>query len=88
MVCVDSCCLLYVALYLLCYAKVVVWCCCICSREDLLRIPEIHINPLGDRIVDAFFPAHHERQVCMKIHALFNFEIVYTVVLLLRAVHT
>ncbi|KXJ25796.1 calcineurin B homologous protein 1 [Exaiptasia diaphana] len=25
------------------------------SREDFLRIPELAINPLGDRIVDAFF---------------------------------
>ena len=25
------------------------------SREDLLRIPELAINPLGDRIVHAFF---------------------------------
>jgi calcineurin B family protein 1 len=26
------------------------------SREDLLGIPEIAINPLGERIVNAFFP--------------------------------
>ena len=25
------------------------------SREDFLRIPELAINPLGDRIVQAFF---------------------------------
>lgn len=25
------------------------------SREDFLRIPELAINPLGERIVDAFF---------------------------------
>lgn len=25
------------------------------DRDDLLRIPELAINPLGDRIVDAFF---------------------------------
>lgn len=25
------------------------------SREDFLRIPELAINPLGDRIVNAFF---------------------------------
>ena len=25
------------------------------SREDFLRIPELAINPLGDRIVHAFF---------------------------------
>lgn len=29
--------------------------CSIFSREDFLRIPELAINPLGDRIVDAFF---------------------------------
>ena len=26
-----------------------------CRREDFLRIPELAINPLGDRIVHAFF---------------------------------
>ena len=26
-----------------------------CSREDFLRIPELAINPLGDRIVNSFF---------------------------------
>ena len=25
------------------------------TREDLLSIPELRINPLGDRIVHAFF---------------------------------
>lgn len=25
------------------------------DRDDFLRIPELAINPLGDRIVDAFF---------------------------------
>jgi calcineurin B family protein 1 len=25
------------------------------SREDFLRIPELAINPLGDRIVNSFF---------------------------------
>ena len=25
------------------------------TREDFLRIPELAINPLGDRIVHAFF---------------------------------
>ncbi|XP_054152954.1 calcineurin B homologous protein 1-like [Oppia nitens] len=29
------------------------------SREDFLRIPELAINPLGDRIVQAFF-AHND----------------------------
>ncbi len=28
---------------------------CVFSREDFLRIPELAINPLGDRIVHAFF---------------------------------
>lgn len=27
-----------------------------CSREDFQRIPELAINPLGDRIINAFFP--------------------------------
>ena len=31
------------------------------SREDFLRIPELAINPLGDRIVHAFF---QESKVC------------------------
>ena len=26
-----------------------------CSREDFLRIQELAINPLGDRIVNSFF---------------------------------
>ncbi|KAF5925538.1 hypothetical protein HPG69_001985 [Diceros bicornis minor] len=26
------------------------------SREDFQRIPELAINPLGDRIINAFFP--------------------------------
>ena len=37
-------------------------CVCVCwllillfSREDFLRIPELAINPLSDRIVQAFF---------------------------------
>lgn len=30
------------------------------DREDLLRIPELAINPLGDRIVDAFFTDKQE----------------------------
>jgi len=30
------------------------------SREDFLRIPELAINPLGDRIVHAFFVDNHE----------------------------
>jgi len=46
---------MYVVFYLLSFDKYVC-----CSREDLLRIPEISINPLGDRIVDAFFPINNE----------------------------
>jgi len=30
------------------------------SREDFLRIPELAINPLGDRIVHAFFTENNE----------------------------
>uniref|UniRef100_X1Z2A7 EF-hand domain-containing protein n=1 Tax=Capitella teleta TaxID=283909 RepID=X1Z2A7_CAPTE len=30
------------------------------SREDFLRIPELAINPLGDRIVHAFFMEGNE----------------------------
>ncbi|EDO40303.1 predicted protein [Nematostella vectensis] len=30
------------------------------TREDFLRIPELAINPLGDRIVDAFFMNQEE----------------------------
>lgn len=26
------------------------------SRDDFQRIPELAINPLGDRIINAFFP--------------------------------
>ena len=31
------------------------------SREDFLRIPELAINPLGDRIVHAFFQERYVR---------------------------
>lgn len=31
------------------------------SREDFLRIPELAINPLGDRIVQAFFDNSEDR---------------------------
>jgi len=31
------------------------------TRDDLLRIPELAINPLGDRIVHAFFTDGHAR---------------------------
>lgn len=30
--------------------------CFLFSREDFQRIPELAINPLGDRIINAFFP--------------------------------
>ncbi|CAG0913708.1 unnamed protein product [Notodromas monacha] len=33
------------------------------SREDFLRIPELAINPVGERIVNAFFKESHEDQV-------------------------
>lgn len=29
--------------------------CLINSREDFMRIPELAINPIGERIIDAFF---------------------------------
>ncbi|MEQ2182929.1 Ca2+-binding actin-bundling protein (actinin), alpha chain (EF-Hand protein superfamily), partial [Goodea atripinnis] len=35
------------------------------SREDFQRIPELAINPLGDRIINAFFP-EGEDQVNFK----------------------
>ncbi len=31
------------------------------TREDFLRIPELAINPLGDRIVHAFFRDSNKR---------------------------
>lgn len=46
------------------------------SREDFLRIPELAINPLGDRIVHAFFMDDSEDQVnfrqFMRILACFR----------------
>lgn len=33
------------------------------SREDFLRIPELAINPLGDRIIHAFFSVESEDSV-------------------------
>ncbi|XP_038066613.1 calcineurin B homologous protein 1-like [Patiria miniata] len=33
------------------------------SREDLLRIPELAINPLGDRIIHAFFMDNPESKI-------------------------
>ncbi|VDM99751.1 unnamed protein product [Thelazia callipaeda] len=32
------------------------------DRDDFLRIPELAINPLGDRIVDAFFTETEDRE--------------------------
>lgn len=32
------------------------WVLAFLSREDFQRIPELAINPLGDRIINAFFP--------------------------------
>ncbi|XP_014066817.1 calcineurin B homologous protein 1 isoform X1 [Salmo salar] len=32
------------------------------SREDFQRIPELAINPLGDRIINAFFPEGSDRE--------------------------
>ncbi|XP_078262221.1 calcineurin B homologous protein 1 [Rhinoraja longicauda] len=31
------------------------------SREDFQRIPELAINPLGDRIINAFFPENEDQ---------------------------
>ncbi|KAF2368330.1 EF-hand domain [Trinorchestia longiramus] len=36
------------------------------SREDFLRIPELAINPLGDRIVHAFFQESSDDRVNFK----------------------
>ncbi|XP_050406597.1 calcineurin B homologous protein 1 [Patella vulgata] len=36
------------------------------SREDFLRIPELAINPLGDRIVHAFFQESNDETVNFK----------------------
>jgi len=33
------------------------------SREDFLRIPELAINPLGDRIVQAFFVESNDERI-------------------------
>lgn len=33
------------------------------SREDFLRIPELAINPLGDRIVHAFFNEAYDDRI-------------------------
>ncbi len=34
------------------------------DRDDFLRIPELAINPLGDRIVDAFFMHRYANGFC------------------------
>lgn len=49
------------------------------SKDDLLRIPEIAINPLGARIVDLFFQADngttHERVNFRQfLHVLAHFR--------------
>ena len=36
------------------------------SREDLLRIPELAINPLGDRIIHAFFMDSTDNNINFK----------------------
>ncbi|XP_062909432.1 calcineurin B homologous protein 1 isoform X1 [Mobula hypostoma] len=52
------------------------------SREDFQRIPELAINPLGDRIINAFFPEKSTEAVaglilgayqeCHALHSLFS----------------
>lgn len=46
------------------------------SREDFLRIPELAINPLGERIVNAFFEESGNDRVnflqFMQVLALFR----------------
>uniref|UniRef100_A0A7E4ZZ80 Calcineurin B homologous protein 1 n=1 Tax=Panagrellus redivivus TaxID=6233 RepID=A0A7E4ZZ80_PANRE len=43
------------------------------DREDLLRIPELAINPLGDRIVDAFFTGENsEAQTKLNFRQFIN----------------
>ena len=44
------------------------------AREDFLRIPELAINPLGDRIVHAFFFES-------KVGAIFAAKLLYELVL-------
>uniref|UniRef100_A0A0N5ADS9 Ca2+/calmodulin-dependent protein phosphatase calcineurin subunit b n=1 Tax=Syphacia muris TaxID=451379 RepID=A0A0N5ADS9_9BILA len=36
------------------------------DRDDFLRIPELAINPLGDRIVDAFFSETYNQEHCFS----------------------
>ena len=45
------------------------------TREDFLRIPELAINPLGDRIVHAFFYESkntEEEKVDFKVSILYR----------------
>ncbi|XP_047355993.1 calcineurin B homologous protein 1 isoform X2 [Vespa velutina] len=42
------------------------------SREDFLRIPELAINPLGERIVNAFF----DESVAFKMYDLDNDDLI------------
>lgn len=46
------------------------------SREDFLRIPELAINPLGDRIVHAFFTDAHDDRINFRqfMHVLSRFR--------------
>ncbi|XP_047470849.1 calcineurin B homologous protein 1-like isoform X2 [Penaeus chinensis] len=46
------------------------------SREDFLRIPELAINPLGDRIVHAFFKESEGDRVnfCQFVRVLAHFR--------------
>ena len=45
------------------------------KREDLLTIPELALNPLGDRIVHAFFTdtIHNERETANHENDLLKF---------------
>jgi len=38
------------------------------DRDDFLRIPELAINPLGDRIVDAFFTETDDNEQKINFH--------------------
>ncbi|CAH1261705.1 CHP1 [Branchiostoma lanceolatum] len=46
------------------------------SREDLLRIPELAINPLGERVVQLFFLEGEDEQVnfCQYMRTLARFR--------------
>uniref|UniRef100_A0A914X6R8 EF-hand domain-containing protein n=1 Tax=Plectus sambesii TaxID=2011161 RepID=A0A914X6R8_9BILA len=38
------------------------------DRDDFLRIPELAVNPLGDRIVDAFFTESDDNEQKINFH--------------------